>query len=88
MAQSAVVPVIDAWLARTFPGRHQDLVYDYRQFSGDIILTALHRAVREQWLSLAAELRAELTMLSIIPCALRSFARARGVTDRDWLVFR
>lgn len=75
VAQSAVVPLIDTWLARTFPGRHQDLIYDYRRFSGDIILTALHRTVREQWLSLAAALRADLTVLSIIPCALRCFAR-------------
>lgn len=88
VAQSAVVPLIDTWLARTFPGRHQDLIYDYRWFSGDIILTALHRTVREQWLSLAAELRADLTVLSIIPCALRCFARARGVAAQDWLVFR
>lgn len=88
LAQSAAVPLIDAWLARTFPGRHQDLIYDYRLFSGDIILTALHRTVRDQWLSLAAELRAELTVLGIIPCALRCFARARGVAAQDWLVFR
>ena len=88
VAQSAVVPLIDTWLARTFPGRHQDLIYDYRLFSGDIILTAMHRAVRDQWLTLAATLRAELTMLSIIPCALRCFARTRGVTAEDWLVFR
>lgn len=27
-------------------------------------------------------------MLSIIPCALRRFARTRGVTAQDWLVFR
>lgn len=88
VAQSAVVPLIDTWLARTFPGRHQDLIYDYRWFSGDIILTALHRTVRDQWLSLAAELRADLTVLSIIPCALRCFARTRGVAAQDWLVFR
>ncbi|HIH4370138.1 TPA: hypothetical protein ACYR80_003127 [Morganella morganii] len=88
VAQSAVVPLIDTWLARTFPGRHQDLIYDYRWFSGDIILTALHRTVRDQWLSLAAELRADLTVLSIIPCALRCFACARGGAAQDWLVFR
>lgn len=88
VAQSAVVPLIDAWLARTFPGRHQDLIYDYRRFSGDIILTALHRTVRDQWLSLAAELHADLTVLGIIPCALHSFARTRSVAALDWLVFR
>lgn len=87
IAQSAVVPLINAWLARTFPGRHQDLIYDYRRFSGDIVLTALHHTVREQWLSLAAELRADLTVLGFIPCALRCFARTRGVAARDWLVF-
>ncbi|WP_182116626.1 hypothetical protein, partial [Morganella morganii] len=54
---------------------------------GDIILTALYLTVREQRLSQAAELRADLTVRSFIPFALRCFSCASSLTIQDWLVF-
>lgn len=88
MAQSSVVPLIDAYLARTFPGRCQELIYDYCILPGEIVLTTVHRAVREVWGTMAAKIGAQLTVLDLIPCALRCFAHAQGVSAHDWLLFR
>lgn len=84
---SSVVPLIDTYLARTFPGRCQELIYDYCILPGEIVLTTVHRAVREVWGTLAAKMGAQLTVLDLIPCALRCFAHARGVPAHDWLLF-
>lgn len=87
MVQASVVPLIDTYLARTFPGRCQDLIYDYCMLPGEIVLTTVHRAVREVWEMLAAKMGARLTVLDLIPCAMRCFAHARGVPAQDWLLF-
>lgn len=88
MVQASVVPLIDTYLARTFPGRCQELIYDYCILPGEIVLTTVHRAVREVWGSLAAKVGAQLTVLDLTPCALRYFAHARSVPAQDWLLFR
>lgn len=87
MVQASVVPLIDTYLARTFPGRCQELIYDYCILPGEIVLTTVHRAVRDVWAMLAEKMGAQLTVLDLIPCALRCFAHTRGVPAQDWLLF-